>query len=59
MLGEPVADLGLLIGGVVVHHQVQQLAGRIGAGDTAQESEESLVAVPGFAHSGDLAGSGF
>jgi hypothetical protein len=43
------------VGGVVVHHQVQVLAG-VGAGDLAQEHQELGVLVPGLAARGDLAG---
>ena len=53
--GQPGPDLGVFVGGVVVHHQVQR-AGRVGPGDLAQEGEELLVPVPGFAGRGDLPG---
>jgi hypothetical protein len=45
----------VLVRGVIVHHQVQLLAGA-GAGDLAQEDQELLVAVPVLAAGGDLAG---
>lgn len=55
VLCEPVADLDALVGGVVVHHQVQFGFG-VGAGDLFEEREELLVPVPGFAGRGDLPG---
>ena len=54
LAASPVPDGRVLVGGVVVHHQVQLHAG-VGAGDLAQEDEELLVAVPGLAAGGDLA----
>ena len=53
--GEPVADLDALVGGLVVHHQVQLAVG-VGTGDLAQEPQELLVAVAGLAAGGDRAG---
>ena len=53
--GEPVADLDALVGGVVVHHQVQSLVG-VGAGNVFEESQEFLMAVAVLADAGDLAG---
>jgi hypothetical protein len=44
--GQPLADLDALVGGVVVHHQVQLAAG-VGPGDLLEEAQEFLVAVPG------------
>ncbi len=41
---EPVANFGLRVGGVVVHHQVQLPVG-VGAVDLPQERQEFLVAV--------------
>ena len=49
---EPGADHGVLVGGVVVHHQVQTHTG-VGAGELAQEPQ---VAVPGQAVLGHLPG---
>ena len=45
----------MLVGGVVVHDQMQLLVG-IAAGKVAEEDQELLVPVPRFTHSGDLAG---
>ena len=45
----------MLVGGVVVHDQVQLLV-VVAAGGVAQEDQEVLVPVPWFAHCGDLAG---
>jgi hypothetical protein len=53
--GQPVADLDALVGGVVVHHQVQLLVG-VGAGDLLEEREELLVAVPRLAGRGHRPG---
>ena len=49
------ADLGVLVGGVVVADHVQLDAG-VGGGDLLEELQELLVAVPGVAGVGDLAG---
>jgi hypothetical protein len=46
MTGEPGADLGMLVGGVVVEDGVDQLAGRYRALDGIEEAEELLVPVP-------------
>ena len=54
--GEPLADLGVLMGAVVVQHDVQVRAG-MGGGDLFEEAQEFLVAVPGVAGvRGDLPG---
>ena len=61
---EPVADVLVLVGGVVVHHQVQldRLTGlvvedvAVGPLDLLEEGEELLVAVPRFQRGSDLAG---
>jgi hypothetical protein len=53
--GQPRPDRWVLVGGVVVHHQVQ-LADGIGPGHLLEEGEELLMPVPGFAGSGDLPG---
>src|SRR6266511_3826169 len=42
---EPRADLGVLVGGVVVENGVDDLAGRDGALDGAQKADEFLVTV--------------
>jgi hypothetical protein len=59
--GEPLAGVGVLVGGVVVTHHVQ-LGVRVGGGDLFVELEELLVAVAvagaGVAGIGDLAGGG-
>jgi hypothetical protein len=47
--GQPGAELDALVGGVVVHHQVQLALG-IGPGHMLEEREELLVAVPVLAH---------
>lgn len=55
---QPRPDLGVLVGGVVVDHDVQPLAG-VGLGDLLQEGEELLVAVAvGDLAGGDLEGGG-
>ena len=55
-LGEPGADPGMLMGPVVVEHDVQVRPG-MGGGDLLQEPQELLVAVPRVAGvRGDLAG---
>jgi hypothetical protein len=55
--GEPRADLGVLVGAVVVEHDVQVSAGAKG-GHLLREPQEFLVAVPRVAGiRGDLAGS--
>jgi hypothetical protein len=53
--GQPVADLGVLVGGVVVAHHPQLAAGA-GGGDLLQEAQELAVPVPGVAGVGDRAG---
>ena len=45
LLGQPGLDVGVLVGGVVVAHDVQ-LHPRVGLGDQLEEGEELLVAVP-------------
>jgi hypothetical protein len=45
----------MLVGGIVVHHQVQ-LPVRIGAREVSEEGQELLVAVPVLAQPSDLAG---
>ena len=42
---EPVPHLGLLVGDVVVEHDVDQLAGRHRALDLVEEADELLVPV--------------
>jgi hypothetical protein len=49
------ADLGMLVGAVVVAHDVQ-LAARVGGGDLLDEAQELLVAMPREAGFNDLAG---
>ena len=44
-LGEPCADLGVLVGGVVVENRMQVEIGRRLPVDLPQEGEELLVAV--------------
>ena len=39
----------MLVGGVVVHHQVQLAAVGVGAGDLLEEGQELLVPVPRLA----------
>jgi hypothetical protein len=51
VLGQPGFDLGVLVGCVVVHHQVQLPGvgtGRVGAFDLLEEREELAVAVAGL-----------
>lgn len=43
--------LGMLVGGVVVHHQMQ-LAGRVDPGDVCKETQELLVPVSDSSHEG-------
>ena len=45
MTAEPAQHLGVLVGGVVVEDDVDQLAGRHGAFDGVQEADELLVAM--------------
>ena len=45
MAGEPLAHLGLLVGAVVVEHDVDQLAGRHRPLDRIEEADELLVPV--------------
>jgi hypothetical protein len=52
---QPGLDLPVLVGGVVVHDQVQVLVG-IAAGEVAEEDQELLVPVPRLAQASDLAG---
>ena len=57
--GQPAGHLGMLVGGVVVHHQVQlgAVAGvGVGTSQMLQEAQELLMAVPGLAEPGDLPG---
>jgi hypothetical protein len=57
--GEPLADLRVLVGAVVVEHDVQVCAG-VRSRDLLQERQELLVPVPGAAGiGGDLPGSHF
>src|SRR3954467_14428211 len=53
--GEPGADRGMVVGGVVVDHHVQFPAG-VGGGDLAQKGADLLVPVPFGAGVGDPAG---
>ena len=55
VLGQPVVDLGVFVGVVVVHHDVQ-LAPRVGLGDLLQEVQELGLAVPVVALVDHLAG---
>jgi hypothetical protein len=50
-----VQNLGPLVGGVVVHHEVQLSVG-VGAGDLFEEAQELLVPVPRLAGRGHRAG---
>ena len=50
MASEPALDLGMLVGGVVVHDHVDLLFGRDDAVDDAQKLQPLLVAVPVVAH---------
>jgi hypothetical protein len=57
--GEPVANFDTLVGGVVVHHQVQLAAVAgvgVGPGYLLEERQELLVTVARLARPGDLAG---
>ena len=54
--GRPCLDLGVLVGVVVVHHDVQFLTG-VGLGNLAEEVTELCLAVPVVALVGDLPGS--
>jgi hypothetical protein len=53
--GQPGLDRGMFVGGVVVAHEVQLRLGA-GLGDLFEEAQELLVAMPGVAGVGDLAG---
>lgn len=55
IVGEPVTDFLLLVGGVVVHHQVQLLV-RVCPRDVFEEHQKFLVTVPWPADPGDLSG---
>ncbi|VBA44580.1 hypothetical protein LAUMK136_05684 [Mycobacterium attenuatum] len=55
VLGQPVADLDSLGGGVVVHDQVQLLVG-VSAGHVLEETQELLMGVPVLTDPRDLAG---
>jgi len=55
VFGQPGAHFDALVGGVVVHHQVQLLGG-IGQRDVLEEAQELLMAVTVLADPGDLAG---
>ncbi len=56
VLGQPGLDVGVLVGGVVVHHQVQLASVGVGAGDLLEEREELLWRWRGLQRRGDLAG---
>src|SRR3954462_10655136 len=45
VVGQPGLDVGVHVGGVVVHHQMQFAVG-VGAGDLFAERQEFLVPVP-------------
>ena len=49
MAGEPGADLGVLVGAIVVEDHVDHLAGRHGSLDRIQEADEFLMPVAGHA----------
>ena len=55
VLGQPGLHVRVLVGGVVVADDVKSLA-RVGLGDLLEEAQELLVAVPGVAGVGHLAG---
>src|SRR5918994_5979383 len=55
MAGQPGLDLGVLVGGVVVHHHMQ-LPTRIGLGDELEEGQELAVAMARLAGVGHLTG---
>jgi hypothetical protein len=55
MPDEPGADLGMLVGGVVVEDGVDQFAGRHGALDGIEEADELLMPVPRHALADDAA----
>ena len=55
MAGQPVAHLGLLVGAVVVEHDVDQLAGRHRALEGIEEAQELLMPVPLHAAADDAA----
>jgi len=50
MASEPALDLGMLVGGVVVHDHVDLLFGRDDVVDDAQKLQPLLMAVPVVAH---------
>ena len=45
MIGEPLQDVGVLVGGVVVEDGVDDLAGGHGALDGGEEADELLMPV--------------
>jgi hypothetical protein len=53
--GQPGPHVRVLVGAVVIHHDVQ-LAARVSPGDLAQEPEELFGTVAGIAGLGHLAG---
>jgi hypothetical protein len=53
---QPGLAFGVLVGGVVVHDQMQLLVG-VAAGEVAEKDQELLVPVPRLATTGDLTGS--
>jgi hypothetical protein len=53
--GQPLSDLVVFVGRVVVHHQVQ-LAGGVGPRDLFEEGQKLLVPVPWLDRGGDLPG---
>ena len=58
VLGQPGLHGGVLVGGVVVYHDVQ-FAPRVGLGDMLEELQELVVSMPRVAGIGHLAGRDF
>jgi hypothetical protein len=48
MIGEPLHNFGVLVGGIIVEHGMDRLAGGNGAFDGVEELDEVLVGVLGM-----------
>ncbi len=53
MIGQPLADIGMFVGGVVIDDGVDHLSGRDGSFDGIEEFDEFLVGVLGHAPAND------
>jgi hypothetical protein len=59
MMGQPLTDLGMLVGGVVVDNAMDELTGRNGCLDGIEEADEFLVSMLLHATADDLASNTF